>query len=217
MLGPLVLPSLATLQVARSTWAESPEGRRYTAFDRALAVRDFGTASRLLAQGVDVDRPVSHGETRLMIVCCDGNLEVVRFLVRRGAGLERTTWRGGLTPLAFAANGGRASVVALLLKIGANPDGANGGYRPLQGAAAYGYRKVARMLLRAGAHVDATDSRGTTPLMQAAWGDQASMVRLLLGAGATPRLKDKSGETAFDMAREKQFNDIERLLRLSNG
>jgi ankyrin repeat protein len=57
-------------------------------------------------------------------------------------------------------------------------------------------------LLKAGAKVDSFDARGLTPLGLAAMTDHAPMVKLLLAAGANPRLasRDERREAALEVA-----------------
>jgi ankyrin repeat protein len=54
--------------------------------------------------------------------------------------------------------------------------------------------------LCAGAAVDAHDSRGETPLAAAANAGHAPVVRLLLAAGADPRVRTRNGDTAIQLA-----------------
>ena len=77
----------------------------------------------LLAHGVtgDVSRGSDAGFFPLMEACCEGHLDVVRFLLRNGAGpdLRRETRFGGLTPLTTAARDGHLQVILYLVSKGA--------------------------------------------------------------------------------------------------
>jgi ankyrin repeat protein len=67
-------------------------------------------------------------------------------------------------------------------------------------------------LLQAGCDINAADSNGRTPLMYAVRYQRPTAVRLLLERGANEKLKDKSGLTALDLA--KQFGNKEIINRL---
>jgi serine/threonine protein kinase/ankyrin repeat protein len=67
-------------------------------------------------------------------------------------------------------------------------------------------------LLQAGCDINAADSNGRTPLMYAVRYQRPTAVGLLLERGANGKLKDKSGQTALDLA--KQFGNKEIINRL---
>ncbi|QPQ54551.1 ankyrin repeat domain-containing protein [Allosphingosinicella flava] len=71
----------------------------------------------------------------------------------------------------------------------------------------------AEILVAHRANVNATDSRGQTPLILAVQGRDLPMVRFLLDAGADPRVSDRiAGYNALDYARRD--NRAEAILRL---
>jgi ankyrin repeat protein len=71
---------------------------------------------------------------------------------------------------------------------------------------------IGEALLRAGCDINVADSNGRTPLMYAVRYQRPTAVRLLLERGANEKLKDKSGLTALDLA--KQFGNKEIINRL---
>ena len=77
----------------------------------------------------------------------------------------------------------------LLLTQGFDPEALHNDRSPLHMAAWHGRLPAARLLLAHGVDVDIAqtgEGDGTTPLMNAAEGDRAEMVRFLIGAGANP-------------------------------
>jgi hypothetical protein len=90
-------------------------------------------------------------------------------------------------PLADAIYAGRKSVVAVLLKGGADADISIGGTtRPLHIAIRTGHPGIVKLLIDAGAEVNRPDSQGRSPLSLAFYkGDIADMLR---AAGAKLRL-----------------------------
>ncbi|OHF04144.1 ankyrin repeat protein [Colletotrichum orchidophilum] len=78
---------------------------------------------------------------------------------------------------------------------------------------AHGNRTNVQDLLRIGVDVNAGDSRGRTPLMEAALWTRVELVGLLLAAGASTSQKDRDGRIAADFAEENERNDEEREYR----
>lgn len=77
-----------------------------------------------------------------------------------------------------------------------------------------GWFQGAEILIARKADVNATDSRGQTPLILAVQKRDLPMVRLLLEAGADPKIADRiAGYSAFDYARrDSRAEPILRLL-----
>ena len=69
--------------------------------------------------------------------------------------------------------------------------------------------------LEKGANPNTPDKKGDTPLMLAVWNDQAETVKILLQAGAKTELKNKKNQTALDIAKELEYQEIEALLKSS--
>ena len=92
--------------------------------------------------------------------------------------------------------------VGELLAEGALPDAVVNGNTPLMLAAKVGDTRVVRALLAAGAHVDnaALNFERRTPLMVAITSDNADVVGLLLGRGASVTRKDHRDRNALDHA-----------------
>lgn len=63
--------------------------------------------------------PCGHGQSPIHLACVNGHVEVVRFLVERGAKMEATS-KLGATALHYAAENGRFAVVKYLVECGAN-------------------------------------------------------------------------------------------------
>ncbi|KAH9994993.1 ankyrin [Xylariaceae sp. FL0662B] len=60
--------------------------------------------------------------------------------------------------------------------------------------------RLVKTLISAGIDIDATNSRGETPLMEAADSHLVEVVEILLAAGANAHLRDKAGTTALEKA-----------------
>ena len=90
----------------------------------------------------------------------NGQLEVVRELLKRGASVDLPTDRGG-TALMAAAYHGHLSTLLLLLQYSANPDlQSNGGTTALMLAARGGHEACVKALLRAKANTELLNESG---------------------------------------------------------
>jgi len=100
------------------------------------------------AKGVDIDMRNSVGETPLMMAALKAEVDAASALVAHGAAVQKDGW----APLHYAATGGSAAIVNMLLAKGAvletrSPNGTT----PLMMAARYGNEQAVDALLAAGA------------------------------------------------------------------
>ena len=72
---------------------------------------------------------------------------------------------------------------------------------------------VRSLLSSPGADVNATDERGSTPLLEAARYGHEDITRLLIAAGANLKAKDKDGKTALMLAVQNNHDDVVRVLK----
>jgi len=122
---------------------------------------------------------------------------------------------GSTTLLHDAALKGHLEIMELLLAHGADVNSLNAqGATALHDAALAGQRAAAEALLKHGANIDARDSEsGATPLHQAASWGRRSVVELLLARHADPRIKDKNGHTALDLAVANGQAEVAEVLK----
>ena len=64
-----------------------------------------------------------------------------------------------------------------------------------------------------GADVNATNERGSTPLLEAARFGHEDICRVLIAAGADLKAKDKDGKTALMLAVQNDHDDVVRVLK----
>ena len=73
---------------------------------------------------------------------------------------------------------------------------------------------VIKLLIGRGANIDNADTMGETPLMLATLSDNKEIVEFLVDSGADKTLKNKRGQTAYDIAKEENNARLYGLLML---
>ncbi|GKU96269.1 hypothetical protein SLEP1_g9518 [Rubroshorea leprosula] len=73
------------------------------------------------------------------------------------------------------------------------------------------------LLLQYGANINATDSRGQTPLHRCVLRGKAAFAKLLLTRGANPHTLNGEGKTTYELAVESDFDDSQVLALLSDS
>ena len=147
----------------------------------------------LLKQAADVNAAQGDGMTALHWAAMKDDAELVQTLLFAGANVRATTRIGSYTALILAAKSGSGSVIAPLLKSGADANGATGnGTTALMFAAASGNIDAVTRLIDAGAEVNAKEPvRGLTPAMFAAASNRAAVLTLLARSGADLKATSK--------------------------
>ena len=109
------------------------------------------------AKGIDVDLRNRVGETPLMMAALKAETDAVDALLAHGAKVRKDGW----SPLHYAATGGSAAIVKLLLSKGAALEARSpNGTTPLMMAARYGNEEAVDALLAAGADRTAKNDLG---------------------------------------------------------
>jgi len=152
----------------------------------------------LLKQAADVNGAQGDGMTALHWAAMKDDADLAQLLLYAGANVRATTRIGAYTPLILAAKNGSATVMAPLLKAGADPDApTSNGTTPLMLAAASGNLDAVIILLDNGANVNAKESvRSLTPAMFAAASNRASILEVLAKRGADLKATSKVTDLA---------------------
>ncbi|KAK4153199.1 hypothetical protein C8A00DRAFT_15564 [Chaetomidium leptoderma] len=118
----------------------------------------------------------------------------------------------GRTPLSWAAQGGRLSIVDSLIQGGADLDEVDGkGYTPLHRALQNGHEAVARLLIDKGANVNTQHISGSA-LILALQHSHEAIARLLIDKGANVNDQQGHGWTALILASQYGHEAVARLL-----
>jgi len=193
-----------------AVFAQSAETRLFEAIDdgKPLVAEGILTRSKLDVNALNKER-----ETPLHRAVEKGMKEVTAMLLRMGArpNARSTT---GETPLHLAALHADPLFAELLLSAGADVKVRNEhGESALHWAALSGNPETTRRLLAAkGSDANLPDQKGNLALHGAADGGHDGVVRLLLPRTSEPRTKNSQGLTPGDVARDRGYGDLAKLL-----
>jgi ankyrin repeat protein len=226
----IVMPDAAKakLLLDRGADVNRRSDRKYSALMVGAQYADADEAIRLLLdRGGKVDAGPEDGRAAgdafaVYFAAHVGNAGLIAVLQRAGGRIEgRALMFGGdpVSPLAVAVMYDHAAAAEALLKLGATVDPRDvRDVAPLVRAVTGNRVEMARLLIRYGADVNRAGANGMTALMYAAaanFGDSA-MIDLLLESGARIDLRDQTGRSAADLARE--YNEkLVHLLEQRNG
>ena len=183
-------------------------------------------AQILYERGADVEVQGRDKCTLLDGASCFGNVENVQWLLGRGANPNHQIIAGNWTSLHTAAWLGQVEISLLLLQYKADIYARDrGGRTPLHLVMEYGHVNLARLLLEHGADVNARDINRDTPLITAVKYNpidtgslkrRFEIARLLVEHGANIDAEDNEGRTAFQVASDRGYHSIAKLLS-NNG
>ena len=133
-----------------------------TALYLALRYKSLKVAKLLIDDPhIHLNQLTPSDENALMIACLQGDLNLVKLMVEKGAEINKPGW----TPLSYAATRGHTEIVKYLLDHSAYIDAAApNGSTPLMMAAYFGYDSTVKLLLDAGADPKLKNAMGYTAL-----------------------------------------------------
>mmetsp|Transcript_4441 Transcript_4441/g.6644 ORF Transcript_4441/g.6644 Transcript_4441/m.6644 type:complete len:317 (+) Transcript_4441:16-966(+) len=178
----------------------------YMKFRRSVLSGNVDAAEHEIGLGVLVDQPDKFGRTALMYSANVGNLQMVKFLLRKKANVEARDFQCR-TALMDSAMEGHSDIVRLLVKeYGADVNAANKyGATALIYAAHEGRALIASILIDdLGADVNACDSYGDTPVIIASrWGRFETVRYLVQEAKANLSHRGRENRTALEWSEAK--------------
>jgi uncharacterized protein len=197
-------------------YAMTAQTQLETEFLAAAARGDSKTVVSLLERGVNVNARSADNRTALTSAAFADHVPVARALIEAGADPDlQDTQRNN----AFLVTGETGSVPMLREVLRANPDlkrtNRYGG-TALIPASHRGHVEYVRELLKTKINVNHVNDLGWTALLEAViLGDGGSrhteIVRLLLEAGANPRIADRDGVTPLEHAQKRGYAAMVRL------
>uniref|UniRef100_A0A183CHH7 ANK_REP_REGION domain-containing protein n=1 Tax=Globodera pallida TaxID=36090 RepID=A0A183CHH7_GLOPA len=175
---------------------------------------DVNDSSALLIACANVQsKPTnSDGDTGLIIACINGNANLVRFLLSKGARIDQTNAKG-VPPLFFATRQGNLDVCRDLVSRGAAVSGeSNNGFSPWFEACEKGHLHIAEFFVEIGQNIEEADSNGYTALIIASAFGKTKVVHFLLSKGARVGWTNAFGLPALFFAAKEAHLDVCREL-----
>ncbi len=201
----LVLPGLAA-ENDKASLPPSP-----ITFANSIELGDVGQATAWLDAGLSPNFLGGRIGTGLMIGAWEGNLEMMRLFISRGADINAVN-ANGETALALAAWRGKKEAVAWLIERGAriNPKGRQ--WSALHYAAFNGHGELVDYLLEQGADINARSTNGSSVLMMAVYEGKADIARKLIEKGADRTIKNDWDDGALEWAMRYNHLNIARMV-----
>ncbi|XP_050001876.1 ankyrin repeat, SAM and basic leucine zipper domain-containing protein 1 isoform X1 [Alexandromys fortis] len=196
-----------------------PVEEKNETFKKALTTGDISLVKELLDSGINVDSSFRYGWTPLMYASSVANVEMVRFLLDRGANASFDKDKLTILITACSARGSEEHVlkcVELLLSRNADPNVAcRRLMTPIMYAARDGHTQVVALLVAHGAEVNAQDENGYTALTWAARQGHKNVILKLLELGANKMIQTKDGRTPSEIAKRNKHLEIYNFLSLT--
>lgn len=149
------------------------------------------------------------GNSPLYLAADAGHVEVVTYLVDRGANVLFPVNDHKFTPIHVASLKGHVEVTRLLVRLGADVNArAILQNTPLHLAVQGEHIDAVRLLKDSGADLNTTNNNGETPLHVAAKRGHLDAVVYLVDVGADFNLVTKDGMTPMDLAAEEDHMEI---------
>ncbi len=180
-------------------------------FTTQLEAGNLAKAQEWLDAGVSPDFLGARIGTGLMIGAWEGNLELMRLYLARGADINARNGSGE-TALTLAAWKGRLEVVKWLLERGARINSEPRQWSPLHYAVFAGHKEVADYLISQGADIDARSTNGSSVLMMAVYEGRDDLVRTLVEKGADRTVKNDWGDGGLEWAMRYNRLKIARMI-----
>lgn len=173
------------MAAARIRAANIKKEDRNEALQKACGETDIAFVKALLEAGADPKYRSKVGWSALMVAACYGTAEMVEVLIKAGSDVNICDKNcGGQTVLMWASRGLREN------------------------------NKKVKLLLDAGADPNSGSEDGYTPLMSAAQTGDVSAVETLLKAGAKISAKNKTGQTAIDLAKQSHQSTAKTVVEI---
>lgn len=189
------------------------------------AVRSFVDQYPQMIDAKRMDRQCDYDffeATLLYIACENNNIEIVRYLLNKGAGVDIQNG-AGKTPLYIASLHRYNGIVSLLLNKNADVNIAdNYGVTPAHVACSRGYLDIVKMLVENGADVEAGTSSGSNSVgrtvLQTAVFSKKNIIAEYLLQEANAQMKDYRGESLLHFAcRNGDYETAQVLIEDGNA
>jgi len=182
-----------------------------TAFVTNLELGDLDQAKAWLDAGLPPDFMGSRIGSGLMIGAWEGNIDMMRLFISRGADIYRMNGNGE-TAIILAAWRGHLEAVKWLVERGARINAPPRQWSPLHYAVFAGQREVADYLMEQGADINALSTNGSSVLMMAIYEGREELARHLIEKGADRTPRNDWGDGALEWAMRYNQLGIARMI-----
>ena len=182
-----------------------------TAFVNNIELGDLAQARVWLDAGLPADFMGSRIGSGLMIGAWEGNIEMMRLFISRGANINRLNGNGE-TAIILAAWRGQLEAVKWLVERGARINAPPRQWSPLHYAVFAGHREVVDYLMEQGADINALSTNGSSVLMMAIYEGRSELARLLIEKGAERSFRNDWGDGALEWAMRYNQLSIARMI-----
>lgn len=211
-LGAMIIGLVLAAPAAAQLWARDPAALPTPlGFVTTLELGDLRQARAWLDAGLPPDFMGSRIGSGLMIGAWEGNIEMMRLFISRGADINRMNGNGE-TALILATWRGHLDAVKWLIERGARINAPPRQWSALHYAAFNGHREVADFLMVEGANINALSTNGSSVLMMAIYEGREDMARLLIERGADRSVRNEYGDGALEWAMRFNHLNIARML-----
>jgi hypothetical protein len=181
------------------------------AFVHRMELGDLKQAEAWLDAGLAPDFMGSRTGSGLMIGAWEGNLELMRLFISRGADINRLN-ANGESALALAAWRGNLEAVKWLVDRGARINAPARHWSALHYAVFAGHNTVADYLIEQGADINALSTNGSSVLMMAVYEGREDLARKLIEKGADRTPHNDWGDGALEWAMRYNHLNIARMV-----
>jgi len=165
-----------------------------------------------LLEKIDINTQDSDGSSPLHYAAYYGNLDLLKFLVEKGAKVDILN-REGKTPLMFATLMGQTESVDILIQNKADVYIKDKNKNTLlHFAAIEGALEIAKLLMEKGVAFEAKNYTGKTPLFLAAENGNLEVVKFLHSKGASLNTKDTFLNSALHWSITRKHQEIAKYL-----
>jgi ankyrin repeat protein len=197
-----------------------PKGLAYSdqrlneSFLRAIYAKDYSLMDRLLKEGVDINAPIREGLPPLAEAAFLGDIDVVEYLLKKGAKAEGTTTPPN-SPIYFAIIKDNIAIVKRFLDLGISPNYAwpDRGGTLLTAAVDFGHLDIVELLVKHGADVNFIGNGNYSPLYRSIFSDYFDIFKLLVSKGACLNERDKAALSEMKWEKDEKDKKYIQLLQ----
>lgn len=193
----------------------SRDKKGYTALMMACEAGHKEIVSELIQHGANMNIRDNSGATALHWSLQDNQTDIALELISRGANLNAKD-KDGNTPLMWTVYNKNEIVAKELIIQNANLEEKDSiGNTALMYAAQTGLLEVMKLMIQKGANIETRNSFGNTALLHAAMNGRTEIIKELIRKGVNLDVKNNGGFTALQLAKNKNYKNIVRLIEES--